>query len=273
MSRPGSTVRRTVLTVDGQKVRKRADLLATEEPLAIRIGDTDVSVTMRTPGHDFELAAGFLYTEGIVHPEDLAGVRYCVSGDQLFNVVTVDLRPGATWRAPDRNFYAASGCGLCGKASLDEVRRRGLVPPGGCRLTVGAIRQLPTAFERAQALFARTGGLHGAALFDEAGALVEMREDVGRHNAVDKLVGWALLQRKLPLERHMLMVSGRVGFEIMQKAVSAGIPALISVSAPSSLAVDLAHETGVTLIGFLRGDRFNVYSGAERIEGLASDSE
>lgn len=266
--RRGSTVRTTIRAVEGAQVRVKQDLLAAEEPMAIRLNDQDVSVTMRTPGNDFELAAGFLLTEGIVRPDDVAGIRYCVSGKQEFNVVTVDLRPGAEVRVPQRNFYTASSCGICGKASLEAVRAQGLLPPGPCNVTPDAIRRLPAQLRKAQHLFERTGGLHAAALFSEAGELIALREDVGRHNAVDKLVGWALLSSLLPLERHLLMVSGRAGFEIVQKAVAAGIPLVASVSAPSSLAVDLAKEMDLALVGFLRGDRFNVYSAPHRIEGL-----
>lgn len=266
--RPGSTVRATIREVEGARVRTRQDLLVAEEPMAIRIGQRDVAVTMRTPGHDFELATGFLYTEGIIGLGDLAGVRYCVEGEQQFNVVTVDVRPGLQVEAPTRNFYAASSCGVCGKASLEAVRVRGVEPPGACRVSGEVLTRLPDELRRAQKLFDRTGGLHAAALFTESGDLVAVREDVGRHNAVDKLVGWALMAGRLPLARHLLLVSGRAGFEIVQKAAVAGIPVVASVSAPSSLAVDLAKEFGMTLIGFLRGARYNVYAGPDRMESL-----
>jgi FdhD protein len=267
--RRGSLVRVNIREVNGTAVRRRQDLLAAEEPMAIRIGDDEISVTMRTPGHDFELAAGFLCTEGIIGPGDVASCRYCVSGEQQFNVVSVDLRPGARPNPPQRNFYTASSCGICGKASLEAVRVRGLQPPGPGLVEPDVLRRLPAVLRQQQPLFDRTGGLHAAALFAEDGSLVALREDVGRHNAVDKLAGWALLSGRLPLARHLLLVSGRASFEIVQKAVAAGIPVVAAVSAPSSLAVDLAREMEVTLVGFLRGDRFNVYAAPQRIRGLA----
>jgi FdhD protein len=256
---------------DDGKIRRREDYLAAEEPLEIRIGDDPLSVTMRTPGHDLELAAGFLFTEGLVQRraqivalEENAGTTEGNRG----NVVLANLSPEA---APDfekmrRHFFAASSCGICGKASIDSVRARTLVPPNpDFRLDPEVLVKLPDALRESQAVFGRTGGLHAAALFDGSGELLVVREDIGRHNAVDKVIGWALLGERVPLGNTLLLVSGRGGFEIVQKAIVAGLPVVASVSAPSSLAVQLARELGQTLIGFLRGRRFVVYAGAERV--------
>jgi FdhD protein len=256
---------------DDGKIHRKEDYLAAEEPLEIRIGDDPLSVTMRTPGHDLELAAGFLFTEGLVQRraqivalEEDAGTTEGNRG----NVVLAKLVPEA---APDfekmrRHFFAASSCGICGKASIDSVRARTLVPPNpDFRLDPEVLVRLPDALRESQAVFGRTGGLHAAALFDGSGELLVVREDIGRHNAVDKVIGWALLAELLPLGNTLLLVSGRGGFEIVQKAIVAGLPVVASVSAPSSLAVQLARELGQTLIGFLRGRRFVVYAGAERI--------
>jgi len=244
------------------------DSLAVEEPLEIRIGDTPLTVTMRTPGHDLELTAGFLLTEGIVESADqVAGIHAVRSDTSLkSNIVQVELR-NVSWDADDlqRNFFAASSCGICGKASIDAIRRRGLRHPDpDFRIDPEILCGLPELLRSDQAVFSRTGGLHAAALFDASGNMVAVREDIGRHNAVDKIVGWALLAGHLPLSRHVLLVSGRGGFEIAQKALAGGIPVLASVSAPSSLAVKLARELGLTLVGFLRGRRFVVYSGGFR---------
>jgi FdhD protein len=272
-----------VLSVDAGRVRSRADVLVTEEPLEIRLradGATEsVAVTMRTPGADFELAAGFLFAEGIIASRDELGqISYCVDtdedGEQLYNVVTVDLR--ANGRRPSdrvgRPFAISSACGLCGKASLDQIERRGIAPVApGPVVAAEVLCGLPDKLRQAQGLFAATGGLHAAGLFTRDGELIAVREDVGRHNAVDKLVGWALLEGKLPLREQVVLVSGRGGFEIAQKCVAAGVPILCSVSAPSSLAVDLARRFDLTLVGFLRGDHFNIYHGAERI-GLPPNS-
>lgn len=275
-ARPGSRTRTRVRVVDGGQERWRSDYLATEEPLEVRLAAGDatstVAVTMRTPGNDFELAAGFLYGEGVVTGRDqVAGIRYCTDPDidpeQQYNIVTVDLAGAAPdLRGLERHFYTSSACGVCGKASLEQVELRGCPVLGpGPRVTAEVLASLPDALRAGQGLFESTGGLHAAGLFTADGELVELREDVGRHNAVDKLVGWALLEGRLPLTDHLLMVSGRSSFEIMQKAVTAGVAMVAAVSAPSSLAVALAKRFGMTLVGFLRGERFNVYTGQDRV--------
>jgi FdhD protein len=239
-----------------------------EGRLEIRIGDTPLTVTMRTPGDDLELAAGFLLTEGIIETADqIAELRSAQSNPGVkSNVVQVELQ-NASFELDDlqRNFFAASSCGICGKASIEAIRRRGLRQPDpDFRIDPEILCKLPEILRSDQAVFRRTGGLHAAALFDADGELIVLREDIGRHNAVDKIVGWALLQGRLPLSRNVLLVSGRGGFEIAQKALAAGIPVLASVSAPSSLAVKLSRELGLTLVGFLRGRRFVVYAGEFR---------
>lgn len=275
--RRGSQTRTRIHVFDGETVSMRRDSLATEEPLAMRLasgGETlPLTVTMRTPGSDFELAAGFLYGEGIVRDrEDIARIEYCVdpavTGAQEYNVVTVELRGGRRVDLAEigRSFVTSSACGVCGKASLDALTLRGVsAVSSSAAVAADVIRQLPERLRAAQRLFETTGGLHGAGLFDLDGTLLAVREDVGRHNAVDKLIGWALLEGKLPLSERIVVVSGRAGYEIAQKCVTAGVPILCAVSAPSSLAVDLAKEFGLTLTGFARGDRFNVYHGVERI--------
>ena len=257
---------------DDGKLRRKKDYLAAEEPLEIRIGENPLSVTMRTPGHDLELAAGFLFTEGLVQRRQqivrLAMEAQGEAADRR-NTVQAELTPDA---APDfekmrRHFFAASSCGICGKASIDSVRSRTLRPlPSDLRLDPEVLVELPGKLRASQAVFGRTGGLHAAALFSAAGELLVLREDIGRHNAVDKAIGWALLENRLPLGDAILMVSGRGGFEIVQKAIVAGLPAVASVSAPSSLAVQLAREMRLTLIGFLRERRFVVYAGEDRIK-------
>jgi FdhD protein len=257
---------------DDGKLRRKEDYLAAEEPLEIRVGDDPLSVTMRTPGHDFELAAGFLYTEGLVQRRaQILALDEPVSepaDENRGNVVVAKLAPES---APDfeqmrRHFFAASSCGICGKASIDSVRSRALSAPNpDFRLDPEILVRLPETLRESQAVFGRTGGLHAAALFDAAGNLLVLREDIGRHNAVDKVIGWALLEDRVPLANSILMVSGRGGFEIVQKAIVAGLPVVASVSAPSSLAVQLAREMDQTLIGFLRGRRFVVYSGDARV--------
>jgi len=251
--------------------RAKSDYLAVEEPLEIRIAEHPVSVTMRTPGHDRELAAGFLFTEGLIRRrEDLQSLETvdAADGSNHGNTISATLAPES---APDldrlrRHFFASSSCGICGKASIDAVRDRTLAPPNpDFRLNAALLTQLPEILRRSQDVFERTGGLHGAALFGAGGNLLVAREDIGRHNAVDKVIGWALLQGRLPLADVVLLVSGRGGFEIVQKAIAAGIPVVASVSAPSSLAVQLAREMRLTLVGFLRGNRFVIYSGEERI--------
>ena len=257
---------------DGQLHRKD-DYLASEEPLEIRIGADPLSVTMRTPGHDRELAAGFLFTEGLIQNRDQI-VRLETAqpqdGTNRGNVIEAELTPDA---APDfakmkRHFFAASSCGICGKASIDSIRSRLLAAPNpDFRFDAEILVRLPDALRDSQDVFQRTGGLHAAALFDPTGKLLVLREDIGRHNAVDKVIGSALLEGRVLLSDSLLLVSGRGGFEIVQKAIVAGIPVVASVSAPSSLAVRLARELHQTLIGFLRGRRFVIYAGEERMAG------
>ncbi|MBA3425931.1 MAG: formate dehydrogenase accessory sulfurtransferase FdhD [Rubrobacter sp.] len=277
-SRRGSKTKTRIRTVENGKARLKSDVLATEEPMEIRLVTGDktqtVAVTMRTPGADFELAAGFLYSEGIVgSAEDIRKISYCVDPDidaeQQYNIVNVELRGGHEYdlRPLERHFYTTSACGVCGKASLEQLELRGcpVISPGPV-VSVETITSLPDKLRETQNLFDSTGGLHAAALFSREGSLIALREDVGRHNATDKLVGWALLEGKLPLSDHIVMVSGRSSFEILQKSLTAGAPIVCAISAPSSLAVDVAREFNMTLIGFLRGERFNVYAGEERID-------
>ncbi|MEV4429288.1 formate dehydrogenase accessory sulfurtransferase FdhD [Streptomyces sp. R-07] len=269
------TERRRVLRIRGGAVNARPDTLVAEEPLEIRLNGRPIAITMRTPGDDFALAAGFLVSEGVLAAaSDVRNIVYCAGatddGRNTYNVVDVQLAPGVT--VPDisleRNVYTTSSCGLCGKASLDAVRTTARFPIADTpplRIAPELLSVLPERLRAAQKVFDSTGGLHAAALFTEDGELLDVREDVGRHNAVDKLVGRALREGLLPLERAVLLVSGRASFELAQKAVMAGIPVLAAVSAPSSLAVDLAAETGLTLVGFLRGPDMNVYAGEHRI--------
>ena len=276
-ARRASKTKTRVRVVEDGKMRVRPDTLATEEPMEIRLitgGESQtVAVTMRTPGADFELAAGFLYGEGIVKSaDDIAKISYCVDSDldaaQQYNIVNVELRGGREYdlRPLERHFYTSSACGVCGKASLEQLELRGCpVALPGPEVSAERLYSLPTKLREAQGLFDATGGLHAAALFDAEGNLVALREDVGRHNATDKLVGWALLENRLPLSGHIVMVSGRSSFEILQKCLTAGVPFVCAISAPSSLAVDVAREFGMTLVGFLRERRFNVYAGQERV--------
>lgn len=258
------------------RVQARQDDLAAEEPLEIRVAGRPLTVTMRTPGQDFELAAGFLFTEGIIEkPEQIVAIREAAGTKvtERGNVVEVELAPDVSLdlEGTQRNFFAASSCGICGKASIESVRRRGVqaVNPN-FRMTPEILCGLPEKLQASQAVFARTGGLHAAGLFDRHGEMLAEREDIGRHNAVDKIVGWAVREKRVPLADCALIVSGRGGFEIVQKAAVAGIPIVASVSACSSLAVRLAREVGMTLAGFLRGRRFVVYAGGERL-GLTAD--
>ncbi|MBQ0926196.1 formate dehydrogenase accessory sulfurtransferase FdhD [Saccharopolyspora endophytica] len=268
------TVRRPVLRIAENGNRTRPDTLAAEEPLEIRVNGKPLSVTMRTPGHDVELAHGFLLTEGVIADRDeLATARYCDSpgpdGRNTYNVLDIALAPGVPMpdASVERNFYTTSSCGVCGKAALDAVKLRTRHSPATDPLSITpeTLIGLPDALRSAQRVFDSTGGLHAAGLFDARGQLLVVREDVGRHNAVDKVMGWALMERRVPLTGCVLMVSGRASFELVQKAAMAGVPMLSAVSAPSSLAVDLAEEQGMTLIGFLRGSSMNVYTGAERV--------
>jgi FdhD protein len=277
ISRRTSKTKVRVRVVEDGRTRVRPDALATEEPMEIRVisggNRQTVAVTMRTPGADFELAAGFLYGEGIVSsPEDVKRISYCVDPDvdaeQQYNIVNVELREGRDYdlRTLERHFYTTSACGVCGKASLEQLELRGCPVIGpGPEMAPEKIYGLPEKLREAQGLFEATGGLHAAALFDAEGELVALREDVGRHNATDKLVGWALLEGRLPLGDHAVMVSGRSSFEILQKCLTAGVPIVCAISAPSSLAVDVARRFNITLVGFLRGNRFNVYSAPERV--------
>lgn len=256
-------------------VSRREDLLAVEEPLEIRVGGSSLSITMRTPGHDFDLAAGFLISEGVVaHAREIAAIHYCAGvndeGENTFNVLDVTLAKGVA--APDpsleRNFYMTSSCGLCGKASIDAVRTASHHAVSDDDLVIDAelLASFPDRLRAGQDVFDKTGGLHAAALFDgHTGEMLVLREDVGRHNAVDKVIGWAYGEGLLPLRGFVLQVSGRASFELTQKASMAGIPVLAAVSAPSSLAIELAEECGMTVIGFMRGRSMVVYAGDQRV--------
>ena len=278
----GRMARRRVVRVtapsDGQPggAAPRADLLAAEEPLGIRVDGTALTVTMRTPGDDLELAAGFLVSEAVVRSAaDIAEIKVCDGTscghgdhDGPGNIADVSLAPGvAVTPAARRNFMTTSACGVCGKASIEDicVLPHAALLMDETRFPAAVLASLPDRLRTAQRVFARTGGLHAAGLFTSSGELIAVREDVGRHNAVDKIVGWALLNDKLPLTGCILLVSGRASFELVQKAVLAGIPLLAAVSAPSSLAADLADEAGLTLVGFLRGLTMNVYAGPHRL--------
>ena len=274
-TRPGPTVRAAPLVIRDGQASPRSDVLVAEEPLEIRVNahgvDHAISITMRTPGNDFELAVGFLTTEGVVRSkDDVDQVRYCVGGpaEQQYNIVTVALRPGVAFDAErlTRNFYTTSSCGICGKASLDALAINDPPPiPPGPAIDSATLAELPDRLRRSQKVFEKTGGLHAAGLFEPDGTLIASREDVGRHNAVDKLVGWMVLEKKFPAGERILAVSGRASFEIMQKALAAGIPVVAAVSAPSSLAVDVAQRFGMTLAGFVREGSLNVYAGKERV--------
>jgi FdhD protein len=265
------TARRRAHHLTTDRAVTRQETLVVEEPLEIRVNSAPVTVTMRTPGSDIELAQGFLLTEGVIGGrEDVLTIRYC-GGDNAntYNVLDVTLAPGVA--PPDldvtRNFYTTSSCGVCGKASLEAVRLIGRFSPGADPATVAAatLKAMPGQLRAAQKVFDSTGGLHAAALFAVDGTMLAVREDIGRHNAVDKVVGWALEHERVPLAASVLLVSGRASFELTQKAVMAGIPVLAAVSAPSSLAVSLAEDSGVTLVAFLREDSMNVYTRDDRI--------
>jgi FdhD protein len=277
----GRTARRRVLRItlpdNGASANAyRADFLAAEEPLGIRVNGTALTMTMRTPGDDLELAAGFLVGEAVVRtPDDIAGIKLCDGTscghgdhDGMGNIADVALAAGVRV-APGarRNFLTSSACGICGKASIEDicVLPHAALADDPARFRPAMLARLPGQLREAQRVFARTGGLHAAGLFTAEGELLAIREDVGRHNAVDKVAGWALLAGRLPLTGCALLVSGRASFELAQKAILAGIPLLAAVSAPSSLAVDVAEEAGLTLVGFLRGQTMNVYTGTHRL--------
>ncbi|HEY2553611.1 MAG TPA: formate dehydrogenase accessory sulfurtransferase FdhD [Candidatus Cybelea sp.] len=279
-TRPGRSVEGDVLALEGAKRTRKRDEIVTEEPLELRLGEgaamRTLAITMRTPGNDFELAAGFLYDEGIVRSrDDIAEITYCLDPaldpQQQYNVVTIECRAGTIagdLSRFERHFTIGSACGVCGRAQLDSLRDLGIKPiDDDIAIDPALLYELPERMRAAQRVFASTGGLHAAALFDENGDVVAVREDVGRHNAVDKLVGWGLLNGRLPFARCILLVSGRASYEILQKSLMARIPVVGSVSAPSSLAVDLAREFDVTLAGFVRGHRANLYAGAQRVGG------
>lgn len=278
MNRPGNRTRSPLRAFTAEGATDRSDYVATEEPLEIRLvagGDRKtVAVTMRTPGNDFELAAGFLFSEGVIHSgADVRSIRYCVDKEvgeeQRFNIVNVELAGG---RLPElagleRHFFTSSACGVCGKAALENLESRCASVPDGLTVDANLIARLPEAMREAQKTFDSTGGLHAATLFSPSGELVAVREDVGRHNALDKILGWAALDGKLPLNENILVVSGRASFELLQKSAAAGAPVFCAVSAPSSLAVETARAFNITLVGFLRDQRFNVYSAPARIAG------
>jgi FdhD protein len=267
------TTRRRIETIAAARRTDRLDTLAVEEPLEIRVDGSALAVTMRTPGADFELAQGFLLTEGIVRARDqIVGIRYCsgaVDRENTYNVLDVVVRDPAVpaLDAARRNQYTTSSCGVCGKASLDAVVTTTSHDPSidPVAFSAATIAGLPQQLRAAQKVFDSTGGLHAAGLFDATGRALVVREDVGRHNAVDKVIGWALENDLVPLRGIALCVSGRVSFELAQKATMAGIPVMVAVSAPSSLAVDLAEQSGVTVVGFVRGDTMNVYTHPQRV--------
>jgi FdhD protein len=284
---PGSSTPLSVLRVTRDGLTAQSDAVATEEPLEIRLRYTrrdglqvtkSVAITMRTPGHDAELAAGFLFTEGIVQDgaqiEDIAAAPPPAGDKPGGNTVTVTLRPDVPveLRSLERHFYTTSSCGVCGKTSLEALRLTGRIalPPDGPVVTLNTVLNLPRTLRETQTVFDQTGGLHAAGLFDAAGALLCVREDVGRHNAVDKVVGAQFLGGRTPLSGQILLVSGRASFELMQKALMAGVPILVAVGAPSSLAVEVARQSGATLLGFVRDGRINVYAGAQRLHETTS---
>ncbi|GAA4398861.1 formate dehydrogenase accessory sulfurtransferase FdhD [Nibrella viscosa] len=267
-----------IVKVSADAATEQPDLLAVEEPLEIRLGygsrddrrQRSLAVTMRTPGHDPELALGFLYTENIIQQAgDVVSVRHCVSdADKTGNVIRVELQPEVIvdWQALERNSYTASSCGICGKTSIEAVQAVCSAKlTDEFRLDAGIVNSLPDTLRQRQRTFTYTGGLHAAALFDATGSIHLVREDIGRHNALDKLIGASFWQGWLPLQQYGVLVSGRIGFELVQKAWRAGIPLLAAVGAPSSLAVDLAKEAGMTLLGFVREGRFNIYTAPERV--------
>jgi len=244
------------------------DFVAREEPLEIRVGGRSIAVTMRTPGHDRELAAGFLLSEGLVRERaEIIQIAPCLGSDAPENTLNVFLSPGVEidFKSLTRHVFASSSCGLCGKASIEAVHQHFAPIDSALRVSEKVISKLPDTLRNSQKMFQQTGGLHAAAIFNSKGGIVVSREDVGRHNAVDKVIGYGLLENQLPFDAHLLLVSGRASFEIMQKALAARISIVCAISAPSSLAVEFANESGQTLIGFLRGSKMNVYSRPERI--------
>jgi len=266
---PGAVSTGVVRCCVGAKSKRQTDLLAQEEPLEIRVRGRSVAVTMRTPGNDRELAAGFLLTEGIIHRhEEVREIAPCLESDAAENTLNVFLAPSVQvdFEKLTRHVFATSSCGLCGKASIDAVHQH--FGPIESKVTISdkALTRLPECLRANQRAFTQTGGLHAAAIFDRAGKLLVSREDVGRHNAVDKVLGFGLLENLLPFDEHILLVSGRASFEIMQKALAARIPIILAISAPSSLAVEFARDSGQTLVGFLRGQTMNIYSHPERIK-------
>lgn len=272
----------TILQYNLSERKEKADLLATEEPLEIRIGfgplgdrqQKSLSVTMRTPGHDFELAIGFLFTEGIIqHLDQIESVKYCEDvgkQEEKGNVVRVELKPEVTidFEKLQRHFYTSSSCGVCGKSSIESVKVACQQLLDGFTISASLIHQLPDKLRKAQTVFEFTGGLHAVGLFNKTGELILLREDVGRHNALDKAIGAMVLKKQVPLSEYALLVSGRASFELVQKVAVAGIPVLAAVGAPSSLAVALAKESGMTLLGFVRHERFNIYCGDQRITSI-----
>jgi FdhD protein len=285
---PPAQIARSIVRVADDRRERVEDLLAVEEPMEIRLlqerdgqtARTSVAITMRTPGDDFELAVGFLFGEGIIRSrEDIHDVSYCVDAtvaeEQRFNIVSVTIRPGlrVDLQRLQRNFYTSSSCGVCGKASLDALAIHATDPlPAGPVVTPETIRMLPDTLRAAQAVFAATGGLHAAGLFSSSGVLVDLSEDVGRHNALDKLIGRQVLSGHERLDAHILLLSGRASFELLQKALMARIPLVAAVGAPSSLAVALADTYNITLCGFVRPDGFNIYAGGERVTADAPGS-
>jgi FdhD protein len=268
------TARRRASHLTADTITTRPETLVVEEPLELRVNGAAITVTMRTPGSDVELAQGFLLTEGVIgQRDDIARVEYCrgagPDGTNTYNVLDVTLAPDVSMPEIDvtRNFYTTSSCGVCGKGSIDAVRTISRHSPGDDPTVVASetLSAMPDQLRSAQRVFASTGGLHGAALFDADGTMLVVREDIGRHNAVDKVIGWAVEDGRIPLSGAVLLVSGRASFELTQKAIMAGIPVLAAVSAPSSLAVDLASQAGLTLVAFLRGESMNVYTRPDRV--------
>lgn len=281
MAKP-SVAHVNITKVNGTSTDKTVDLLAAEEPLEIRLGfgphderlQKSISVTMRTPGNDFELALGFLFTEGIIESADqVLKIQYCTEVntiENLENIVRVELHPDVVidFNQLQRNFYTSSSCGVCGKESIESVKTvcRFTAPRNSFSVASSLILQLPQLLREQQSVFEHTGGIHAAALFNHTGQLIHLREDVGRHNALDKLIGACVGKKTVPLHQHILLLSGRASFELIQKAAMAGIQVVCAVGAPSSLAVALSQEFDITLIGFLRDNRFNIYNRPDRIE-------